>query len=125
MKRLAIADLIELQLVEAKLRRAYQEGQAARLAGPDPLAAELAATIHRSRSPAATPALPMPTVPEDGHNPPVHPNPTPQSPPRPAVSLTQHGGDVRHAGAGLTREGERSIAQADANMAALLQEEAG
>lgn len=43
-----------LQLVEAKLKRAYQEGQAARAAGQDPLAAELAATAHRLRMQAAT-----------------------------------------------------------------------
>ena len=36
-----------MQLVEAKLKRAFQEGQAARAAGQDPLAAELAATTHR------------------------------------------------------------------------------
>lgn len=46
--------LLLLQLVEAKLKRAYQEGQAARAAGQDPLAAELAASAHRLRMQAAT-----------------------------------------------------------------------
>ena len=49
-----------LQLVEAKLKRAYQEGQAARAVGQDPLAAELAASAHRLRMQAA--AL-IPTAP--------------------------------------------------------------
>ena len=69
-------------------------------------------------------ALPMAAGSEDGH-PPADLTPPPQSPPRPAVSLTQQSPNARHSGAGLTQEEELSMAQADANMAALLQEEAG
>ena len=110
-----------LQLVEAKLRRAYQEGQAARLAGQDPLAAELAASTHRLRT--ATPAPALPIALEDGDHPPTDPLPAPQTPSQPAENLAQPVSDVSHPG--LSREEELSIAQADANMAALLKEEAG
>ena len=112
-----------VQLVEAKLRRAYQEGQAARLAGQDPLAAELAALLHKPKSCSATPALPI--APEDHDHTPVGPTPPPQSAPPTAVGVSQQGGDAGRADGGLTEEEQLSIAQADANMAALLQEEAG
>ena len=112
-----------LQLVEAKLRRAYQEGQAARLAGQDPLAAELAALLHKPKPHAA--ALVLPTAPEDRDHTPADPTPPPQSPPKAAVGVSQQNGDAERADGGLTREKQLSIAQADANMAALLQEEAG
>ncbi len=110
-------------MVEAKLKRAYQEGQAARAAGQDPLAAELAASAHRLRVQAATLALPMPLAPEDGQ-PTLEPAPT-QSPPQLPVSLAHQAPDVRRVTPALTQEQELSVAQADANMAALLQEEAG
>lgn len=111
-----------MQLVEAKLKRAYQEGQAARAAGQDPLAAELAASSHRLRIQAATLALPMPLAPEEGQAA-LEPPPT-QSPPQPAMSLSHQAPDVRRVTAALSHEQELSAAQADANMAALLQEEA-
>ncbi|KAA6429353.1 MAG: hypothetical protein FRX49_00747 [Trebouxia sp. A1-2] len=111
------------QLVEAKLKRAYQEGQAARAAGQDPLAAELAASNHRLRVQAKPLALPLPLALADGQPaldpPPIH------SPPQPAMSLTHQAPDVRQVAAVLSQEQELSVAQADANMAALLQEEAG
>ena len=111
-----------LQLVEAKLKRAYQEGQAARAAGQDPLA-ELAASNHRLRVQAKSLALPLPLALADGQ-PALDPPPT-HSPPQPAMSLTHQAPDVRRVAAVLTQEQELSVAQADANMAALLQEEAG
>ena len=110
-------------MVEAKLKRAYQEGQAARAAGQDPLAAELAACAHRLKTQATTLALPSPLAPEDGQ-PALALSPT-QSSPQPALSLTHQAPDVRRVAAVLTQEQELSVAQADANMAALLQEEAG
>lgn len=109
--------------MEAKLRRAYQEGQAARLAGQDPLAAELAALLHKPKPHAATPALPI--APEDHDHTPAGPTPPPQSAPPAAVGVSQQSGGAGRADGGLTREEQLSIAQADANMAALLQEEAG
>ncbi|KAL0049995.1 hypothetical protein WJX82_002341 [Trebouxia sp. C0006] len=111
------------QLVEAKLKRAYQEGQAARAAGQDPLAAELAASNHRLRAQAKPLALPLPLALADGQ-PALDPSPT-HSPPQPAMSLIHQAPDVRRVAAVLTQEQELSVAQADANMAALLQEEAG
>ena len=115
--------LTVMQLVEAKLKRAYQEGQAARAAGQDPLAAELAASNHRLRVQAKPLALPLPLALADGQ-PALDPPPT-HSPPQPAMSLTHQAPDVRRVAAVLTQEQELSVAQADANMAALLQEEAG
>lgn len=113
-----------LQLVEAKLKRAYQEGQAARLAGQDPLAAELAALMPRPKTHAAAP--PLPIGPEDDHHTPADPSPSPQSPAGAAVDVSlQQGCDAGGVGGGLSREEQLSVAQADANMAALLQEEAG
>lgn len=113
-----------LQLVEAKLKRAYQEGQAARLAGQDPLAAELAALVPRAKTHAAGPALP--TGPEDDDHTFADPTPPLQSPPRAAVGVSQQHSDAgRVVGGGLSREEQLRMAQADANMAALLQEEAG
>ena len=112
-----------MQLVEAKLRRAYQEGQAARLAGQDPLAAELAALLHKPKPHAA--ALAVPTPPEDHDHTPADPTPPPHSPPKAAVGVSQQSSDAGRADGGLTREEQLSIAQADANMAALLREEAG
>ena len=112
-----------VQLVEAKLKRAYQEGQAARAAGQDPLAAELAASAHRLRLQAATSALPSALPLEAGQD--ALPQPLAQSPPQPAMSLTHQAPDVRRVASQLTQEQELSMAQADANMAALLQEEAG
>lgn len=112
-----------LQLVEAKLRRAYQEGQAARLAGQDPLAAELAALLHKPKPTSTAPVLP--TALEDHNHTHADPSPPPQSPPRASMGVSQQSGDARRGDGGLTREEQLSIAQADANMAALLQEEAG
>ena len=112
-----------LQLVEAKLRRAYQEGQAARLAGQDPLAAELAALVHKPKTHAA--AVAQAIAPEDDHHTPADPTPPPQSPPRAASGVSPQIGDVGRVDGGLTLEEQLSIAQADANMAALLKEEAG
>ena len=109
--------------MEAKLRRAYQEGQAARLAGQDPLAAELAALLHKPKPHAATPALL--TAPEDHDHTPADPTPPPQSPPKAAVGVSQQSSDAGRADGCLSREEQLSMAQADANMAALLQEEAG
>lgn len=112
-----------LQLVEAKLKRAYQEGQAARLAGQDPLAAELAALMPRPKTHAAAPTLS--TGPEDDHHTLADPTPAPQSPPGASVGVRLQQSDAGHVGGGVSREQQLSVAQADANMAALLQEEAG
>ena len=103
--------------MEAKLKRAYQEGQAARAAGQDPLAAELAASTHRLQ--------------ENGP-PAQHPVPN-QAAPEPAATASQQQQAAAAAAAAgvtgvlssVTTEQELSVAQADANMAALLQEEAG
>ena len=80
--------------------------------------------MPRPKTHAAAPA--MPTGPEDAHHPPADPAPPPQSPPRAAVGVRVHqSGDAGRVGSGLSREEQLSVAQADANMAALLQEEAG
>ena len=113
-----------LQLVEAKLKRAYQEGQAARAAGQDPLAAELAASTHRLRAQAATLAAPVTHILQEDTAPVQDPAP------RQAVAELAGGQEpqdaaVKIVSAAGTSEQELSVAQADANMAALLQEEAG
>ena len=121
----ALTETVVLQLVEAKLKRAYQEGQAARAAGQDPLAAELAASTHRLRAQAATLAAPIIHI--------LQEDSAPVQDPAPSQAAAELAGDqeqqpataVTSTPAAGTTEQELSVAQADANMAALLQEEAG
>ena len=115
---------VVLQLVEAKLKRAYQEGQAARAAGQDPLAAELAACTHRLRAQSPTLASPITLLQEDVA--PVHdPAPSQADPELGSGQEQQAAAAAKTATTAGATEQELSVAQADANMAALLQEEAG
>ena len=117
--------MVWLQLVEAKLKRAYQEGQAARAAGQDPLAAELAASTHRLRAQAATLAAPVPHILQEDTAPVQDPAPSQAAAELASGQEQQAAAAVKAVSASGTTEQELSVAQADANMAALLQEEAG